>query len=336
MPTWGGPREAVACDLCGRDDAEHLVTKNTFPVVRCRHCGLVYVSPRLAVLSSIYERETYKAHQAERGDDEDWTPRARARLGLLERHARKGKLLDVGCSTGWFLSVAADAGWQATGIDVSRSAVEQDRSRGLDAKVGTIESVELPTHSFDAITMFDSIEHMPSPMRALARARELLADGGVLFVTTPNVDGLLPKVTWRLFGKRFGEWDHPGPPGHVYQFSDRTLRTALEKSGFEVIHDGTEAIDLTYSVGALEDVLVDVVKHRGRRRDDDAEVSEPTGADDASHDAPHRHPDPKVRMMRLAMRKVMRGAAWAMTAAIAGPAPLVGRGDSLVTLARRA
>ena len=220
-PATATMREPVACDLCGHDDTTHLVTKNSFRVVQCRACGLVYLNPRLTSdgLAAIYARQTFSADQVARAEDHGDRRDAVARLALIERHRPdRGAIVDVGCSAGWFLRVASAAGWRATGLDVSPNAVAHCRRLGLDARVGTLERHELPAGVFDVVTMFDSLEHMPGPLAALHAARRLLSAGGLLVVTTPNIDGLFPRFTYQVFGRTLGAWEHPGPPGHVYQF----------------------------------------------------------------------------------------------------------------------
>jgi SAM-dependent methyltransferase len=242
-------------------------------------------------------------------------------------------LLDVGCSAGWFMSVAEAGGWKATGFDVSAGSVAHCKARGYDARVATLDEHDLPAGSFDVVAMFDSIEHMPSPMAALRAAHALLADDGIVMITTPNIDGLFPRLTYQLFGRTFGAWEHPTPPGHIFQFGKKTLAAALDRTGFTMLHEKTEAIALDHTVGELEDALMEVLKGRNRRPD----AATATADGDAPPVPPKTPPaaDPKVRLMRRAVRQTVRTAAWALVGGLAAPAPLVGAGDSLVVIARK-
>jgi SAM-dependent methyltransferase len=243
----------------------------------------------------------------------------------------RGALLDVGCSAGWFMSVAREAGWKVTGLDVSAPAVAYSKSRGLDARVATLDNHGLPPGAFDVITMFDCIEHMPSPLTALRAVRALLAPGGVVMITTPNVEGLFPRFTYQLFGRNFGAWDHPGPPGHIYQFGMRTLASALAHTGFEVIHGKTEAIPLDYSVGVLEDVIVDVMKGKARPAHMAMAGNAPAPVAAATAQPAGEAP---VRLARRVARQAGRAMAWTLAVAVAAPAQLFGSGDSLIMVAR--
>ena len=336
--------ESVACDLCGGEHAATLVIKNGFRVVRCTDCGLVFVNPRprASTLSALYDTGSYQHHQVTRAGDAAWRKPALARLRLVnEKRPEKGALLDVGCSTGWFLQVASEAGWKVTGMDVSAGSVAHVRGRGFDVRLATLESHDLPPRSFDVITMFDSIEHMPSPRAALAAVHELLVDGGLLVVTTPNVEGLFPRLTYQMLGRTFGAWMHPEPPGHVYQFGKSTLASTLERAGFAVVEEQTEAIALDHTVGELEDSLMDVLAGRVRR---------PAATDARRQSAPPRVVAPapgaesgdgsasgpaKPRPLRRALRLGVWAWAWALTHSVAAPAPWLGKGDSLVVVARK-
>ena len=234
------------------------------------------------------------------------------------------------------MSVAAEGGWQATGIDVSPSAVAHNRARGLDARLATLERHEFGAPAFDVVTMFDSIEHMPSPMRALAAARELLTDDGLLIITTPNIDGLLPAATYQMFCRTMGLWEHPTPPGHVYQFSSATLRAALGRAGFAPIHERTERIPLDHTVGELEEVFIGALKQRGRHPSDPGIVIEMDSTPaSASHARTASSPNLFGRFARRGIRGAARAASWALAGALSAPAPLFGLGDSLVVIAKK-
>jgi 2-polyprenyl-3-methyl-5-hydroxy-6-metoxy-1,4-benzoquinol methylase len=347
MATNSSPREVVACDLCGKDDAEPLLTKNSYRIVRCRACGLVYVNPRprTTALAALYDEDSFQHNQATRAEDDAWRKIARARLDLIDREKPdRGRLLDVGCSTGLFMDVAQEGGWKVSGIDLSVGSINYSKKRGFDARLATIETQDFAPGTFDAITMFDSIEHMPSPMRALRIVSSLLAPGGVVMITTPNIEGLFPQLTWKLLGRTVGAWEHPGPPGHIYQFGRSTMTAALDRTGFRILHDGTEPIPYDYTVGALVNSIYDSMKgksHRPRPSDADVDLPPPPrGAD------PHGNGEPEPasngdsslspsKLARRALRATIRTAAWALVGGVSMPAAKLGRGDSLVMVARK-
>jgi SAM-dependent methyltransferase len=126
-----------------------------------------------------------------------------------------------------FLEIAQEAGWDAWGVEPSNWGVERARARGLNVIHGALDHADLPQESFDAVTMWDVIEHLNDPLGALRHCRELLRPGGVIAVCTMDVSALFP----RLAGRRWPWYMQM----HLIYFSRRTLATMLEAAGYEVI-----------------------------------------------------------------------------------------------------
>lgn len=152
-------------------------------------------------------------------------------------------------STGLFLSLAVQRGWPAEGLEYSADSAEEARNkRGLKVRTGALERGMFAPGSFDVITLWDVIEHVPDPRTVLELATELLAPGGVMMVKTPNCDGLYPRLALALAG-RLGFWGHPDPPGHLFQFSVSTLSCMVHAVGLRAcaVHHGR--IPIEYSFG---------------------------------------------------------------------------------------
>jgi 2-polyprenyl-3-methyl-5-hydroxy-6-metoxy-1,4-benzoquinol methylase len=230
------PSEHVTCNLCGADDAQPVLQKHGFTIVRCRHCGLAYVTPRpdAAALMALYADERYYRnlnaspfgypdYLGERWLLERLVMR---RLAVIEaRVPRRGRLLDVGCATGVLVEAATARGWHALGVDVSAFAIAQCRTRGLNVRQGDLSSTDLADASFDVAVLDDTIEHLLDPGHALDELRRVLTPGGVITLNTPNDGGWLRRVMGR-------HWFHCKPPEHLYYFSPTTLRALLEAHGF--------------------------------------------------------------------------------------------------------
>lgn len=142
---------------------------------------------------------------------------------------KEGRLLDIGCALGDCLSEAESLGWKkAEGIDPSEYAIKKARERGLTVKRGTLESLKIKENSYDLVLSQDQIEHVPDPVLELDRMRKILKPGGVLFLVTPDIDGI-----WaRILGKY---WYHYKPKEHLLYFSAKTIKTSLKKAGFKDI-----------------------------------------------------------------------------------------------------
>jgi len=142
--------------------------------------------------------------------------------------SRKGRLLDVGYGSGFFLSTMQDLGWEVLGIepDVQAANIAKEQFK-VPVIVSTLEEVRLPASSFDAITMNHVIEHVPDPLGVLKECQRLLKPNGILVVTTPNFGSL----GHRLFRQR---WRGLEVPRHFYLFRTRTMLMIAEKAGFFV------------------------------------------------------------------------------------------------------
>lgn len=232
---------------------EHILTKDGFELLSCPGCSLVFVGnpPTDEQRARLYSFQAgYHVGLARDAHVLAWHAREATRnLAVLQRHARSGRLLDVGCSTGLFLNAARAADWPGEGLEYSpdsaRVAVQTHR---LDVKCGELHPDTYALESFDVITLWDVIEHVPDPARTLALLSQVLARGGLLLLKTPNAGGLYPALSRRV-AKTLGFWGHAEPPGHLFQFSEATLRRMVCDAGFEVVAVHQQRIPVTYSFG---------------------------------------------------------------------------------------
>jgi SAM-dependent methyltransferase len=148
---------------------------------------------------------------------------------------RTGRLLEVGCGAGHFLRAASTAGFEASGTEVSASALAHLRKEGFQVFEGDLPSLRLPEASFDAVVLFEVIEHLPDPLVYLAEARRLLRVGGVLLLTTPNFDSL----SRRLLSERWRVLD----PEHLVLFTTDGLRRAFGRVGLQVSRIESRNVD---------------------------------------------------------------------------------------------
>jgi SAM-dependent methyltransferase len=133
-----------------------------------------------------------------------------------------GRLIDVGCATGFFLDEARDAGWTVSGVDLSAYAREEVAK--LDIPVhGDLSA--LPKEEFDVVCFSQVLEHAPDPTAMLRQAGERLRPGGLVFIETWD----FASFTARAFGKR---WQQIHPPTVLHLFTGEGLARMLERAGF--------------------------------------------------------------------------------------------------------
>ena len=221
------------CVLCGPTPATLVVAANGFRIVRCGRCNLVFVDGArdLENLDTFYSGTYYQGEDNAVYGYRDYTAdrsihlkNSQVLLSVIERAATgSGRvLLDVGCAHGFFLRAAQARGWVPHGVDISAEAVEYARrDLGLAVIRGNIDDCRLPPLSVDVVTLIGTIEHLTDPMRTLRSAARLLRSGGLLAITTPDIEGRLGYFSWK-------------PPEHLFYFSARTLARLLDETGFVV------------------------------------------------------------------------------------------------------
>lgn len=197
-------------------------------IVRCRACGHMQLHPMPPeeTLAGAYAEAASEDYVEEEAGQRETARRA---LERIEAHASQpGRLLDLGCWVGFLLAEARQRGWTTLGVEPSGFAAGYARERlGLEVVNAGLFDAALPAASFDAVTLGDVIEHLVAPRDAVARIRELLVPGGLVWMALPDAGSRLA----RLMGRRW--WSVI--PTHVQYFTRDSLRRLLQDGGFEVL-----------------------------------------------------------------------------------------------------
>ncbi len=213
------------------------VVPGSFEVRVCPACGGGTTLPRVGgeQLGAYYAPE-YGPHERSgaSGPLARATMAARRRTRLFRRLdavASNGsgarRLLDVGAGSGDLGGVLAHHGWEVVGVEPSAQACALARERGVDARQGTLETVDLADESFDAAVFHHSLEHVADPLAALGAVHRALRPRGAVAIAVPNFDS--PQR------RRFGaDWWALDLPRHRFHFTPEALRRALGAAGFEL------------------------------------------------------------------------------------------------------
>jgi 2-polyprenyl-3-methyl-5-hydroxy-6-metoxy-1,4-benzoquinol methylase len=229
----GKPLDA-GCRLCGESTLISLYHINSVTVERCSACGFSQVRerPDEQALSELYS-QSYFNHGKYDGDWSSHKERARRMRCLSRLKVESGaRVLDAGCATGDFMAHGAEQ-FEMWGVDISADAVDQARKRLPDLAdhlfSGPLETLSLPEDYFDAIVLWDVVEHLWDPVACLTYLSKVLRQGGVLALSTPNIGA--PSA--RLMG---AQWPFMTPPEHLGFFDKGTMHTLLERAGFQCEH----------------------------------------------------------------------------------------------------
>jgi len=144
------------------------------------------------------------------------------------KKAAQGRLLDIGCGKGNFLNAARHDGWSVCGIEPTRRSAEYARKEhGIDVIETGLHESDIAANSFDVVSMWHVLEHLPDPRSVLNEINRILVEGGILIIAVPNIASLQA-----VFGR--GKWFHLDPPRHVIHFSPEFLSRLLRQSGFQI------------------------------------------------------------------------------------------------------
>ncbi len=232
------------CPTCGSKEATLELEKDHMRIVRCTACDLVYVSPTFdeAHYKTVYRSAEYQDIVRDLGmSSHDYRVQrfGRERVEIMTRHLRaaRPRMLDVGCSTGFVVEAARERGWEAVGLDLNPSAVEYGKSRGLDLRTVALEDAGFEPASFDAVCLFDVLEHLIDPVRTLRACVRLLRPDGIVFLYVPNYDS----ASRLLMGQNAHFiW----PTHHLNYYTPVTIRDLLRREGLRTDYLATEGLDL--------------------------------------------------------------------------------------------
>lgn len=213
------------CRICSNTPMRYQFRVVEQKLWRCSRCGFIQVEeePLPEVFDAIYS-ESYFTSFKYRGDSVALDRENCRRLGLLKRWLSRGsKVLDVGCSTGDFVAHAKNV-YQMHGLDYSSFAINEAKKGNPELshklKSGRIEETEWADQSFDAICLWDVLEHIWEPASVVEDLLLRVRSGGLILISTPAIDSFMAKICGCY-------WPFMTPPEHLSFFSLKAFETLV-------------------------------------------------------------------------------------------------------------
>jgi 2-polyprenyl-3-methyl-5-hydroxy-6-metoxy-1,4-benzoquinol methylase len=241
--------EFTDCPVCYSSDSREVFVKDYFHYHRCNKCSMLYMNPRLnskatvsfynSNVNKIYNEKKFDAQTASTElDDSRNIENVKILTGFMSQNNITGKkLLEIGCAKGVFLKVAQDAGLNVHGLELNIENCDY-ANKLLGGNVHPIDLFEMkyPENSFDIVYMRDVIEHIHNPDHFLAEIARILRPGGIIYLETHNIDGLIYRAVGSKHTVIFG-FEHP------IHWSSKTITLALKNHKLEVKFIGYKSID---------------------------------------------------------------------------------------------
>jgi len=239
------------CPICKTSHVENkLNLRLSFPQVpllriyRC-HCGLIYTDYAVkGAAPDVYDSTYYD--QVRYSDSTGRNLYVEHIGGFLNRvieaenfQRNSGRLIDIGCATGDFVAWARNQGWDAEGIDIASAAVTTGQKRGLPLRLGSVDELNKYPSTFDVITLWDVIEHLPDTTQVLKSVHKALKPEGLFFIKTVSSGSLLDLIARGLYLFSFGKIQMPLKRmyvlGHLYTYNRDIFSRYLMQERWRVI-----------------------------------------------------------------------------------------------------
>lgn len=240
----------VACNLCGLNNTEIVQeAEPPFKVVKCKNCGFVYTNPQpdRELIEKHYQEDYYKEWLEKQMKRR--IPMWKKRLKELQKYKKSGRLIDVGFGSGTFLNLAKEKGFEVCGTEISEYACRYVKNNlGIDVFRGDLEEAHFPPASFDVVTMWHALEHLPNPKAALKEINRILKNDGLLVIAVPNLNNFITRILYLLAkGKKLILFSVNAKELHLWHFSANSLTSMLKEAGHSIIEIDMDLAQIKFS-----------------------------------------------------------------------------------------
>jgi len=263
------------CPACGNPDIREWMRapdrfhgrSELYALARCQNCSLVWTDnpPRAGEMGTHYSADYDRLIAAAGESSPDYWAGPRS---TVLKYQSGGRLLDLGCSTGSFLSAMKGNEWELYGIEMSReSARKAEASSGARIYVGDILDAPFDRNYFDVVTCLHVFEHLYEPQKILKKVWSWLRPGGIFYSVVPNIES----AEARIYGSY---WFGLELPRHLFHFCPASIRRLAAMNGFDAVSIATRRENFIEE--NLRYMFEDVLRKVGLKPTPLAEATEPS------------------------------------------------------------
>lgn len=222
------------CCICNSNRSQNIRFVDSYSIVRCLNCDLVYLREYPNTLFNFIEDsevgldndvefwsfpDLYKKHKPVFDDF------FKQRIFRIKKHCISQDLtyLDIGVGFGLWAKYLENQGYSGYGFDVSVPAIKHCKGLNLNVEINSLENFK-SDKKYSLVCMFDVLEHLEEPKEMLQKIKQNMLPDSLLYIQVPNVIGFKFPYNHSL-----------GLPYHLWQFCPKTLKKLLHESGFEVL-----------------------------------------------------------------------------------------------------
>jgi len=244
--------EITKCPICSSNNfdvymrtKDYFFTQEEFTLSKCTSCDFVFTNPIPNNIGKYYDTPDYLSHNTNANGflGKIYTKlrniNIKRKYILVNKYNSKGNILDIGCGTGELINYFNKNNWSVSGIEPNTTARE---FANINHKINVWEEDKLETFnpkSFDVITMWHVLEHVPNLHNRIAQIENLLKDDGTIFIALPNLNSPDSKKY-----KKY--WSAIDVPRHLYHFTQQTFKKLIAKHNMLLVHSEPMKFDSYY------------------------------------------------------------------------------------------
>jgi len=214
---------------------DHSVSQESFNIMLCDNCSFQFTNPRPneEEISKYYQSEDYISHSDKANSPINFIYKLARKYALSSKKKiinsivkdKKGRILDYGCGTGYFLETMKQNGWKTYGIEPNDTARKIASTKSEVQK--NIEELKLKNKKFDVITLWHVLEHIHNINQTIKILKTILKEKGKIIIAVPNIES----YEQGIFQEDWAAYD---VPRHLYHFSQDTMNTLMLKHGLKI------------------------------------------------------------------------------------------------------